>query len=329
MFLWQEFLKSFSYSTEKKRVGYILDVIPIPYSWVMASTRIRVYDVILHFSHDKDFYLELYRPWRKYDIVVFQKAFQPWHIALAKRLKQKGTKIVLDLNTTVFTTNPTVQNFINLTDYLLVSSPYLFQEAQKTFPHHPVTLIEEHVPNLAFAQEKDVHPIPSTLVYAGYALKAAEVLNIKHVLQNFRENHDFSLLFLCEKDPKITIPGVECRFIKYRQEKIYTQLLLGDIFIAPRDLTDTKNLGHSFTKIGIPMAVGLPVIASPVPAYQESPALLCGTDAEWQVKLTQLFQDAAARTNLSRAGRKYCKEHYATTKIMQDYRDLFLMLIQK
>jgi glycosyltransferase involved in cell wall biosynthesis len=326
MFLWQELLKTFSSSIGKKRVGFVLDVFPIPYLWVMASTRIRVYDVILHFAHDYEFFLELYRPWRKYDIVVFQKAFQPWHIALARRLKQKGTRIVLDLNTTVFAINPIVQNFINLTDCLLVSSPYLFQEAKKTFPNHSITLIEEHIPDLAFTQEKDVLPTPTTLVYAGYALKATEVLNIKNILQDFRGNHDFSILFLCEKDPKITIPGIECRFTKYRQEKIYSQLLLGDIFIAPRDLADTKNLGHSFTKIGIPMAVGLPIIASPVPAYQGSPAILCATPEEWQANLKLLFEDVKKRKTLSRAGRTYCQKRYSTQKIMQDYRDLFSML---
>lgn len=329
MFLWKEFLKTFTSPGQKKRIGFVLDILPIPYSLIMASTRIRVYDIIIFFSQNPKFFLELYRPWRKYDVVVFQKAFQPWHIALAKRLKQKGTRIVLDLNTTVFTTNPTVQNFINLTDCLLVSSPYLFQEAKKTFPNHPITLIEEHIPDLAFTREKDILPTPTTLVYAGYALKATEVLNIKNILQAFRGNYNFSILFLCERDPKITIPGIESRFIKYRQEEIYNQLLLGDIFIAPRDLADTKNLGHSFTKIGIPMAVGLPIIASPVPAYQGSPAILCATPEEWQANLKLLFEDTEKRKALSCAGRAYCQKRYSTQRIIQDYHHLFSILAAK
>lgn len=329
MFLWQEFLKSFIPPTKKKRVGFVLDIIPLPYTWVMASTRIRVYDVILHFTNDREFSLELYRPWRKYDIVIFQKAFQPWHIALAKRLKKRGVKIVLDLNTTVFTTNPTVQNFIHFTDCLLVSSPYLLREAKKTFPNHSVTLIEEHIPDLAFTQRKNVLSTPTVLVYAGYALKATEILTIKQVLQNFRKGKNFSLLFICEKDPKISIPGIICKFIKYQQQIIYTQLLLGDIFIAPRNLTDTKNLGHSFTKIGIPMAVGLPVIASPVPAYQDSPALLSSTETEWYQNLKLLFENVEKRESLSEAGTSYCRKWYATTNIMLNYRDLFSMLTKQ
>lgn len=329
LFLLKECLKTFFLPQTKDRVGFILDVPPLPYSLVMASTRMRVYDIILSFSDTSHFLLELYRPWRRYDIVVFQKAFRKKHFALAQTLSKKGVKIILDLNTTVFEHNQDVQAFVKLTDHLLVSSRYLLNSAQKTFPNHPVSLIEEHIPNDIFSVEKNTDPLPTTLVYAGYAQKASEVLFIERVLKSFRKRHPFSILFLCEKDPHISIDGIECVFIRYQQSKIRTQLTQGDIFIAPRNLTDTTNYGHSFSKIGLPMAMGLPVLASPVPAYLGSPAILCATEEAWEHNLELLFTDPQKRRSLARQGRQYCQDHYSTKQIILGYETLFRLLIDK
>lgn len=329
MFLLREFLKIFSLTNKKKRIGFVLDVLPIPYSLVMASTRMRVYDIILYFSKDKDFFLELYKPWKKYDAVIFQKAFRNEHFLLAKALKKKGVKIVLDLNTTVFNSNKNVQTFIRLTDWLLVSSPYLLNSAKKTFPQQRVSLIEEHIPDIVFSVQKNINPLPKTLVYAGYAQKASEIFNIENILKSFRKQHFFSILFLCEKDPRISIDGIECTFVKYHQHIVHKQLLDGDIFIAPRDLTDPTNYGHSFSKIGLPMAIGLPVIASPIPAYEGSPALLCATDKEWQDNLSLLFTNTNKRAALSKKGQLYCKNRYSTEKITLAYRNFLRSLTEE
>ncbi len=327
MFLWQEFLKTFSFSSKKKRVGFVLDVFPVPYAWVMASTRLRAYDVILHFAQDKDFILELYRPWRKYDIVIFQKAWRKNHHHLAQVLQKNGTRVVLDLNTAIFHIHPESRTFIREVDHLLVSSPYLLTEAQKLFPEQTISLIEEHIPKVAFSVQKNITKDPHVLVYAGYAEKASEILHIKNILKTLREQYAFSLLFLCEKDPQIHITNIECTYIKYQQSHIYKQILQGDIFLAPRNLNDPINLGHSFTKIGLPMAVGLPVIASPVPAYSGSPALIANTEEEWLEKLRLLFSDTAKRKELSTMGRLYCQKEYGTEKIMKKYKTLFFHLL--
>lgn len=327
MFLWQEFLKTFSFSSKKRRVGFVLDVFPVPYAWVMASTRLRAYDVILYFAQDKDFTLELYRPWRKYDIVIFQKAWRKNHHHLAQVLQKNGTRVILDLNTAVFHIHPESHAFIREVDHLLVSSPYLLAEAQKLFPGQAISLIEEHIPTTTFSAQKNTLENPRVLVYAGYAEKASEILHIQNILKVLREQYSFSLLFLCEKNPKIRIAGIESTYIKYQQNHIYRQILQGDIFLAPRNLNDSINLGHSFTKIGLPMAVGLPVIASPVPAYFGSPALIANTEEEWLEELRLLFSNSAKRKELSTMGRLYCQKEYGTEKIMRKYKALFFHLL--
>lgn len=77
------------------------------------------------------------------------------------------------------------------------------------------------------------------------------------------------------------------------------------------------------------MSVGVPVVASPVPAYKGSPALLCTTDEEWRKNLELLFENNEKRNQLSKAGRIYCQQKYSTRKIMSEYRDLFTLLMEK
>lgn len=333
-FLIQEILRGCAIPRQPVRIGFVLDVIPIPYSMIMASSRLRAYDVILAFMHDEKFFLELFKPWSSYDVVIFQKAFRDKHRKLAKKLKQSGTKIVLDININIFdadTRSPYTNTpfrkwaelFLPYTDKILTSSPFLQKHAQITYPDIPATLIEEHVPDVYFSAKKNVEKEPTTLIYAGYAVKAQEVHHLTHALQHLRKKHYFQLLFICEKNPHIQIPNIECHFERYRQERIHMQILKGDIFLAPRDLTLPYNMGHSFSKIGLPMAVGVPVIASPVPSYEHAPALFASTAAEWEDGLETLFNDTNTRTRLSRAGRTYCHNAYSTARIMSQYRDFF------
>jgi len=338
-FLFQEFLRGCSYPTKPIRIGFVLDVFPAPYNIIMASARLRAYDVITAFSDNPRYFLELYKPWRKYDIVIFQKAFRPKHRLTAQRLKYSHTIIVLDVNTNVFdentisphskeTASSTFKAFLPFVDHLIVSSPFLFERANILHTDVPTTLIEEHLPKKIFTVKKDASKKPATLIYVGYALKAAEVLHIKKILQELHKRYSFQILFLCEKNPNIHINGIECIFKRYRQSRIAQQILEGDIFIAPRDLSRPYNLGHSFSKIGLPMAVGLPIVASPIPSYHSSPALLPKNNKEWYSTLESLFKREVLRIKLSRQGREYCKTHYSTFKIMNEYSHLFKKLIQ-
>lgn len=333
MFLLKEVLKSFVYS-RKIRVGFILDVLPAPYFFVMASTRIRAYDVIRGFAKDSEFFLELYKPWKRYDIVIFQKSFRTKHLKLARKLKAAGTLVVLDVNINVFDKNAVspysgktffqeVKEFSTEINHFLVSSPDLLTRAQKTFPEVPVTLIEENLPDQLFTVQKNTSQQPKTLVYAGYAVKASELLVIKRVLQELYELFPFRILLLCEENPRIKIGNIPIIFCKYQQKIIQHQLLKGDIFLSPRNMTLIYNQSHSFTKIGLPMSVGLPVIASNIPAYVGSPALLCETELDWKRHLTALFEDTALRQEISQKGRVFCQENFGIKHVLERYRIFF------
>ena len=97
----------------------------------------------------------------------------------------------------------------------------------------------------------------------------------------------------------------------------------GDIFIAPRNLNDSYNLGHSFTKIGYPMSVGIPIVASKIPSYEKSPALLCENKEEWKNRLEELLSNFELRKKIGNLGIEFCKSNYSSKSIKRQYIDFF------
>lgn len=331
MFLLKELLKSFFFS-RKKRIGFILDVFPSPYyGKIMASARLRAYDIINNFQNSPDYFLELYKPWKKYDLVIFQKKFNNKAFKLAQRLKKKGVKIILDINVnyydiTALSGKETHQHnqilkFTRIADGIITGTEYIKDYVKKLFPEKKIICIPENITDNFFSVSKKIKEKNNDLklMYVGYAVKAAEMLDIKKVLKKLRENYNFSLLLICDKNPKISINGIRTKFIKYKQRKIHKQMLEGDIFIAPRNLNNSYNLGHSFTKIGYPMSVGIPVVASEVPSYLGSPAILCKNQADWYNSLSLLLKDSQKRELLAKGGVSYCQENFSKIAITKKY----------
>jgi hypothetical protein len=157
----------------------------------------------------------------------------------------------------------------------------------------------------------------------GYAVKAAAVLRIRGVLERVGARHAIEVVFLCDRDPGIRLAGVPTRFVPHVQSRLAEDVRACDVKIAPRDLSDRYNLGHAFTKIGCPMAAGLPVVASPVDSYRGSPAILCESDAEWERALERLVSSADERNRLGAEGVTHCRRHYTMDVVGGQYAEVF------
>jgi glycosyltransferase involved in cell wall biosynthesis len=309
---------------------------PTPYyGRIMASARLRAYDIINNFQNNPDYFLELYKPWKKYDIVVFQKKFDSRALRLAQKLKKSGVKIILDINVNyydraAFTSDVKCEHdqimlFTRIADGIITSTGYIEEYVKRLFPEKIITTIPENITDTFFSVRKKIPDTntPLKLLYVGYSEKASEIMQIENTLRQLHGHHHFSLLLICDKDPKISIHGIETKYVRYRQKEIHRQMLEGDIFIAPRDMNKSYNLGHSFTKIGYPMSVGVPVIASTVPSYTGSPAILCENKADWYNSLDDLLKNRQKREILAEHGIVYCREHFSKSVITEKYISFF------
>ena len=328
------------FRNKKHRIGFVINGFLLPYSKVMASTRIRVYDVIKMFFDDRDFLVEIYNPFRKkYEIVIFQKKFDRAALLLAKRLKTSDkAKIVFDINVNYYDLSSkyiTKQQhedaiaFTEIADMVIVPSIFLNKQISKLFPDKTVEVIEESINDIFMRKRKINFNLQNpALIWAGYSHKAFELLLIQDILVDLYDEFRFKIILISDKNPKLVIGKIPIYFEKFDYSKFPDQLLKGDIFIAPRNLTDPYNLGHSFTKIGVAMAVGLPVIASPVPSYIGSPAVICEDKKCWKIYLKKMFTDIVFLKKLSIEGRKFVEAHYSTRVVKQKYRDLFKKLLK-
>lgn len=311
----------------KYAVGWVTAV-KWPYREAMASARIRCLDIIQYLK-SQNVRTSIYNPFRRYEIVVFQKAFSEKYYELAKRLANAGSKIVLDVNVNYFTKigeTPYVsekqiedlRRFLDLADTVLVSSLYLKSVAEN---YHPsVFYIPEHIslnPTGSYPPKKISNP--AKLLYCGYANKADEILLIEDVLKELSKVHQFEFLVVCDQYPSLKLP-IKTSFIKYQYKNIADILRQGDIKVAPRELDNSYNLGHAFTKIGYPMSVGVPVVASPVPSYQGSPALLCSSTQEWYRNIKTLLDSQEKYYGISESGINYVRENF----LMRQVGDLYL-----
>ena len=316
-FLLKDLLKTF----RSCKVAFYIDDIK-PYNKALASIRMRCYDIIEYFEK-VGIHAELYKPFKKYDVVIFTKTCTNRSVEVAKKLKEKGTAVYfesyceyLDDATKDNQEKRNILATMALADIVGVSSD-VQQETFSKFHDH-VIMIPESVHDNFFKHEKEhVQKDKPVLVYCGYSHKAKDTLIISDVLKRLQKEKQCEILYLCEKDPELQ--GFDYRYMKYDQKKIYEQFLEGDIMIAPRPMSERGMNAHSFTKAAYPLAVGLPTVASPMPSYMNSPVILCDTDEEWYRILSELIEDVDKRRELGSRGRAFVKENYSVDVIGSRY----------
>ena len=312
------------------KIGFKVESIK-PYNKVMASTRLRCYDII-NFLDKKLIIAGLYRSFKKYDLVIFQKDFSDDAIKLANKLKSQGTKVIFDINVNYLEKKGEANSYIkqqqtdnilrmiDLSDALIVSSNKLKEIFSKH--HSEVVVIEENISDSFFRVAKNHKDIGTIyLTYCGYSIKAKELLQISGVLKELHKKYPIKLLFICEKDPQLNIMPYE--YLRYNQKILPYQLVKGDIKVAPRDLSNSYNWGHSFTKVGYPMSVGLPAVASPIPSYMGRNVVICYDDEAWYTELIKLIESWQYRAELGLKSREFVKQNFSIDKIGTEYIRLF------
>lgn len=323
----------------KKKIGFVIEGWPLPYEHVSASVRLRAYDIIRLFTNDTCFSLELYRPWKQYAAVIFLKR-DARALAKAKKLKVGGTKIILDVNAHIFDQSlygkgffknfdqnyfDTVSEFARLADTITVTSPYLLEQIGSLFGPEKVVLLPENIRTENRCQEKAGGDSDTLrFVYIGYASKASQITLLTEQFQQLSKKYTLHYTLICESDPKLSIPGIAFTYIPFKNKTLHQNLFFGDIFLSPRDTSDTYNLGHSFTKIGLPMSMGIPVIASPLPSYENSAAVLIESlDDSWTQAIIRLATDRAFYQQKSDEGIRFCRDNFSPEITYKKYTDFF------
>lgn len=152
-----------------------------------------------------------------------------------------------------------------------------------------------------------------TIGWIGLAYNLACLEALAPVFRRLQRTHNVSVRVICSRPPRLE--GVRTEFVPWRLEREVEALQGCDIGIMP--LPDTPwARGKCGLKLLQYMAVGLPVVASPVGVNREIIAdgengLLAATETEWEERLGKLCAEEETRVRLGRAARLSVERRYS------------------
>ena len=268
---------------------------------------------------------ELYRPWRRYQAIVFLKSMNEECIQLAQDASRRGIPTVFDANVDYFT-DP------KGTFYYEGMAPNVGQiEAARTLAGQVDLVIADssHIAACALPFSGRVEVITDNInpflrdrikgrwkglhtpegklkiLWSGEAVKLFDLLAAEEALVQMGDQLELILITNSRVALDKWAPGIRNRFesmmdsVNHRYVDFHSLESLmdlygeGGLFFSPRFLDNSYNLGHTEWKITLPLAAGLPVACSPQPSYLEVARLkglkgvhLCDAVEEW----TSVFQ---------------------------------------
>jgi glycosyltransferase involved in cell wall biosynthesis len=290
--------------------------------------------------HDRRFRNELYRPERRYDVVVFVKTMDEATQREAERIGAYRGRVVFDANVNYYEvwgeydvagTEPTQEQqsqaiaMTQLADWVVADSSYLLEIVRKHTER--ASWIPDNVDTGLFRPPTRRRQGPRLrLVWSGMAHKARHLLAVRDVLSSLKGLE----LLLVSNEPPDVLPtlaeALPCRFAPFSLRR-YARLLRDcDAIVSPKRLRNGYELGHSEWKITLGMAVGLPAVASPQQSYIEAiehrgGGIVAQGNDEWHAALERL-RDRGVREELGRRARETVLERYATPVVARQYADL-------
>jgi glycosyltransferase involved in cell wall biosynthesis len=279
---------------------------------------------------------ELYRPNRRYDVVVFLKALKPWLMDEAERVRARGSKLIYDANVNYWdvwgeydesSPRPTdeqqrvVMWFAEYVDAMVASSTVLREAGRRL--NDNVVWVPDNVDLQQYRGGK-VHQAggPLRLIWSGVAHKSAHLALIREALAKLRDVH---LLLISDRRPPVMDELAEvapCEYRQYRAARFPRTLLAGDVVISPKRLLNAYDVGHTAYKITPGMAQGLPAIASPQRSYTEALAdgggIICETTEEWIEAISRL-RDPTLRAEMGAKARRTVEWRYSTAVVAARY----------
>ena len=265
-------------------------------------------------------------------IAIFLRRWGVEDMALARKLKRRGVRIITDTPVNYFSLQdiPPFQggvrdqflSFADLSDAIFCPSLYTadFGRGQG----YDVVCMEDSVDFRHFKYRK-INPSLSrkpTLIWSGVSVKA-DVLNwlAPIILRN-----GWPVIIISDRKPDLDFAFT---FIKWKYETFPGEIIKGDVGIFPRTTDNEYDMGHSFFKIGVFLAEHVPVIYAPVPSYQQvatqnnSIGITEPDEALWE----QGIFDLAARQRES-AFRRNLVEDFSTEKMATRYLAFFNRMLQ-
>ncbi len=292
--------------------------------------------------HKRGLRSELYRPSRRYDVVVFVKAMDAAAQAEAMRIQERGGRVVFDANVNYYeiwgdyelaNTRPTLEQqrdaiaMTRLADWVVADSSYLLGVVRKYTER--ASWIPDNVDTRLFRPPRRRSGKDFRVVWSGMAAKTRPLLDIREALAATSAE----LMVVSNEEPAELAElrdSVPVRFVNFSLRRYAQVLREADVIVSPKRLVNAYELGHTEWKITLGMAAGLAAVASPQQSYIEAithrgGGIIAAGQGEWWVALERL-RDAGVRAELGSRARETVLERYSTPVAARRYAELLASL---
>jgi glycosyltransferase involved in cell wall biosynthesis len=284
---------------------------------------------------------EMYRPERRYDVVVFVKAMDEHARRERERVQAAGTKAVFDANVNYYEiwgeydlpdTKPTEEQrtaAIEMTegaDAVVADSSYIHDIVVKL--NERAVWIPDNVDLRVFRPAGRRRPAsPLRLVWSGRSVKARP-LQLLHGLAL----DGFELVVVSDREPAELMglrEALPTRFEPFDLGGYARILRTCDAIISPKRLVNGYELGHTEWKITLGMAAALPAVASSQRSYVEAlgggGGIVADSNEDW-IAAFETLRDADVRHELGAKARATVEEGYSTPVVARRYGEFLLSL---
>ena len=284
---------------------------------------------------------ELYRPDRRYDVVVFVKAMDERAQAEAERARTRGATVVFDANVNYYEiwgdydlpgTQPTPEQqrdaeaMTRGSDAVVADSSYLLGIVRRY--NERAEWIPDNVDTSVFRPRRAHEERRLRLVWSGRSHKTKPLELLAEPLAALG---DAELLVVSDSPPReldALSAVARCSYEAFSLRGYARALRRCDAIVSPKRLVNGYELGHSEWKITLGMAVGLPAVAGPQQSYVEAigthgGGIVADSAEEWTAAFERL-RDPAERAELGARARRTVEERYSTPVVARRYGDFLL-----
>ena len=309
----------------------------VRYGWLASYVNARP---ALGLSH------EVYRPWRRYDAVLFLKSMGTKSLALLRRHRARGRVTIFDANVNYYEregvehyrgmlpTEHQRKDAVEITetvDGVIADSEFIAERCRR---HNSIVAwITDSVRLDLVPPYRPWRPGAGRLplLWSGEAIKLFEFLAIEDVLRRYARHLELvavssplsRLEHLMPEHRRRLEALLEClphTFLPFRGfPDLFHVYGRGGIVLSPRFLDNAYNFGHTEWKITQAMACGRMALCSPVPSYVtvaeragHRGIRICRTPDEWADVLDRLLSGRVDIEAEEAAARAVVERYYST-----------------
>ncbi len=308
----------------------------------VASSRLRAYIPCRELAKQQ-YPIELYNPKNKenYKAIIFQKAYTKEDITLAKELKLNGCIIILDQCDNHFynpNADPIMEERKNRLIQMTEIADVITASTKKIadlYPDKRTFIIDDFIESPALSpllnlwykwiyySKKRKSNVTNLIWYGnagsesprfgiidlGEILKSLENVNRKYPIQLTVVSNSEELYNRYIKD-KVSF---QVHYISWKKRSFPYILKQHDLCLIPVQ-KNPFTICKTNNRVVLPLLLGVPVVADPIPSYEEFAPFISFSD--WEKNLMDFIENSTAQYAKVKKGQEFVKRKYSEEKIV-------------